>query len=43
MYDYITVNKHGEAAECAKDILSIVRTEAVKKGNMFDDVSEFIL
>lgn len=43
MYDYITVNKQGEAAECAKDILAIVRAEAVKKGNMFGAVSDFIL
>ena len=43
MYDYITVNKQGEASECAKDILAIVRAEAVKKGNMFGAVSDFIL
>lgn len=43
MYDYITINKQGEAAECAKDILAIVRAEAVKNGNMFGAVSDFIL
>lgn len=43
MYDYITVNKQGKSSECAKDILAIVRAEAVKKGNMFGAVSDFIL
>ena len=43
MYDYITVNEHGKAKECAENILAIVRAEKVKKSNMFDAVSDFIL
>jgi len=43
MYDYITVNRQGEALECAKDILAIVRAEKLKKENAFNAVSDFIL
>ena len=43
MYDYITVNEQGKAKDCALDIISVVRAEKVKKGNMFDAVSDFIL
>lgn len=43
MYDYITVNQEGKAKECALDILSVVRAENVRKENMFDVVSDFIL
>ena len=43
MYDYITVNKDGAVDECVNDILSIIRAEKVRKGNMFDTVSDFIL
>ena len=43
MYDYITVNEQGKAKECAENILAIVRAEKVKKSNMFDAVSDFIL
>lgn len=43
MYDYITVNKDGAVSDCVDDIISIVRAEKVKKENMFDTVSDFIL
>lgn len=41
LYDYITVNREGEAGACAADIHAIVRAENLKAKERFADVSEF--
>lgn len=41
LYDYITVNREGEAGACAADIHAIVRAEGLKAKERFADVSEF--
>ena len=41
LYDYITVNREGEAGACAADIHAIVRAEGLKAAECFADVSEF--
>lgn len=41
LYDYITVNREGEAATCAADIRAIVRAEKLKTRERFADVCDF--
>lgn len=42
LYDYVTINREGCAAECARDILAIVRAESLKAAAMFPLASKFI-
>lgn len=42
LYDYVTINREGHAADCACDILAIVRAESLKAKAMFPLASKFI-
>lgn len=41
LYDYITVNREGEADKCAEDIRAIVRAESLKTRERFPEVCGF--
>lgn len=41
MYDYIVINRDGEAEKCASDIVAAVSAEGMKPCNMYSEVSEF--
>ncbi len=40
-YDYVVVNETGKTAECAADILSIIKAEHMKSNRVSDYISEY--